>query len=110
MVSLSVFNIMIALELQRREALEQSLVENEELHTSLTLMEEEKSRLEEERDSLRYSPFNPLLFPSFLIDSSLAIYPSPWSHLEMEPLLNLYSHAAYLLSHPSGLLKNPSFF
>ena len=39
---------------QRREALEQSLVENEELHTSLTIMEEEKSRLEEERDSLRY--------------------------------------------------------
>jgi hypothetical protein len=65
MISLSISQIMIALELQRREALEQSLVENEELHTSLTLMEEEKSRLEEERDSLRYSPSNPLLFLIF---------------------------------------------
>jgi hypothetical protein len=46
--------------------LEQSLVENEELHTSLTLMEEEKSRLEEERDSLRYSSSKPLIFSLML--------------------------------------------
>jgi hypothetical protein len=71
MISLSVSNIIIALELQRREALEQSLVENEELHTSLTLMEEEKSRLEEERDSLRYSSSKLLIiFPNFFIDAT----------------------------------------
>jgi len=38
---------------KRREALEASLIENEELHTSLTLVEEEKQCLEEERDSLK---------------------------------------------------------
>jgi geminin len=38
---------------KRREALEASLLENEELHTSLTLVEEEKSVLEQERDSLK---------------------------------------------------------
>ena len=36
-----------------REALEASLLENEELHTSLTLVEEEKSALIQERDELR---------------------------------------------------------
>merc|ERR1712138_147332 len=36
-----------------REALEASLIENEELHTSLSLMEEEKTALIEERDELR---------------------------------------------------------
>ena len=38
---------------KRREALEASLLENEELHTSLTLVEEEKTALTEERDSLK---------------------------------------------------------
>ena len=36
-----------------REALEKSLVENEELHTSLTLVEEEKDALKEENEGLR---------------------------------------------------------
>ena len=36
-----------------REALEASLLENEELHTSLGLVEEEKSALIQERDELR---------------------------------------------------------
>ena len=36
-----------------REALEASLLENEELHTSLNLVEEEKSALVQERDELR---------------------------------------------------------
>ena len=36
-----------------REALEASLIENEELHTGLSLMEEEKTALIEERDELR---------------------------------------------------------
>jgi len=38
---------------KRREALEQSLIENEELHTSLTQVEEEKQILEAERDELK---------------------------------------------------------
>ena len=38
---------------KRREALEASLLENEELHTSLTQVEEEKECLEQERDSLK---------------------------------------------------------
>ena len=38
---------------KRREALEASLIENEELHTSLGLVEEEKAALEEERDELK---------------------------------------------------------
>jgi len=38
---------------KRREALEQSLIENEELHTSLTMVEEEKGLVEKERDSLK---------------------------------------------------------
>ena len=36
-----------------RDALEASLIENEELHTSLSLLEEEKTALIEERDELR---------------------------------------------------------
>merc|ERR1712029_1324444 len=36
-----------------REALEDSLLENEELHTSLGLVEEEKSALIQERDELK---------------------------------------------------------
>lgn len=36
-----------------REALEASLIENEELHTSLSVLEEEKTALIEERDELR---------------------------------------------------------
>ena len=36
-----------------REALEASLLENEELHTSLSLAEDEKSALVQERDELR---------------------------------------------------------
>ena len=36
-----------------REALETSLVENEELHTSIGLIEEEKSALIEEKDALK---------------------------------------------------------
>merc|ERR1712133_29165 len=36
-----------------REALEASLLENEELHTSLGLVEEEKSALIQERDELK---------------------------------------------------------
>ena len=38
---------------KRREALEASLIENEELHTSLGLVEDEKAALEEERDELK---------------------------------------------------------
>jgi len=38
---------------KRREALEMSLLENEELHTSLNMVEEEKSFLAQERDSLK---------------------------------------------------------
>ena len=38
---------------KRREALEMSLLENEELHTSLNMVEEEKSFLEQERDGLK---------------------------------------------------------
>ena len=38
---------------KRREALEMSLLENEDLHTSLNLVEEEKSFLVQERDSLK---------------------------------------------------------
>ena len=38
---------------KRREALEASLIENEELHTSLGLVEEEKAALVEERDELK---------------------------------------------------------
>ena len=38
---------------KRREALEASLLENEELHNSLNLVEEEKSFLAQERDSLK---------------------------------------------------------
>ena len=38
---------------KRREALEMSLLENEELHTSLNLVEEEKSFLAQERDGLK---------------------------------------------------------
>ena len=38
---------------KRREALEASLIENEELHTSLGLVEEEKVALQEERDELK---------------------------------------------------------
>jgi len=38
---------------KRREALEQSLLENEELHTSLNMVEEEKSFLAQERDGLK---------------------------------------------------------
>ena len=36
-----------------REALETSLLENEELHTSLTMVEEEKEAVERERDNLK---------------------------------------------------------
>ena len=36
-----------------REALEKSLIENEELHTSLTLVEEEKEALKEENEGLK---------------------------------------------------------
>ena len=36
-----------------REALERSLVENEELHTSLGLVEEEKEALKEENEGLK---------------------------------------------------------
>ena len=36
-----------------REALETSLLENEELHTSLTIVEEEKEAVERERDNLK---------------------------------------------------------
>lgn len=36
-----------------REALETSLVENEELHTSIGLIEDEKSALIEEKDALK---------------------------------------------------------
>ena len=36
-----------------REALERSLIENEELHTSLTLVEEEKDALKEENEGLK---------------------------------------------------------
>lgn len=38
---------------KRREALETSLIENEELHTSLLEVEEEKEAAEKERDSLK---------------------------------------------------------
>eukprot|EP00092_Neocalanus_flemingeri_P075702 GFUD01093828.1.p1 GENE.GFUD01093828.1~~GFUD01093828.1.p1 ORF type:complete len:107 (+),score=29.83 GFUD01093828.1:1-321(+) len=38
---------------KRREALEASLLENEDLHTSLNLVEEEKSFLAHERDGLK---------------------------------------------------------
>ena len=38
---------------KRREALEASLIENEELHTSLGLVEDEKAALVEERDELK---------------------------------------------------------
>ena len=38
---------------KRREALEASLIENEELHTSLSLVEDEKTALVEERDELK---------------------------------------------------------
>ena len=38
---------------KRREALEASLIENEELHTSLSLVEDEKAALVEERDELK---------------------------------------------------------
>jgi len=38
---------------KRREALEASLLENEELHTSLNMVEEEKSFIEQERDGLK---------------------------------------------------------
>lgn len=38
---------------KRREALDTSLAENEELHTSLSQLEEEKESLRKERDSLR---------------------------------------------------------
>jgi len=38
---------------KRREALEASLIENEELHTSLGLVEDEKAALKEENDELR---------------------------------------------------------
>eukprot|EP00092_Neocalanus_flemingeri_P022882 GFUD01024809.1.p1 GENE.GFUD01024809.1~~GFUD01024809.1.p1 ORF type:complete len:215 (-),score=89.46 GFUD01024809.1:218-862(-) len=38
---------------KRREALEASLLENEDLHTSLNLVEEEKSFLAQERDGLK---------------------------------------------------------
>jgi len=38
---------------KRREALETSLIENEELHTSLLEVEEEKEAVEKERDSLK---------------------------------------------------------
>ena len=38
---------------KRREALEASLIENEELHTSLGLVEDEKTALVEERDELK---------------------------------------------------------
>ena len=38
---------------KRREALETSLLENEELHTSLTMVEEEKEAVERERDNLK---------------------------------------------------------
>ena len=38
---------------KRREALEASLLENEELHTSLNLIEAEKSFLEQENDGLK---------------------------------------------------------
>ena len=38
---------------RRREALESSLLENEELHTSLTAVEEEKELVARERDNLR---------------------------------------------------------
>jgi len=36
-----------------REALEKSLIENEELHTSLTIVEEEKEALKEENEGLK---------------------------------------------------------
>jgi geminin len=42
-----------ALAERRREALEESLVENEELHTSLNMVEEEKTAVEKERDNLK---------------------------------------------------------
>ena len=38
---------------KRREALEASLIENEELHTSLGLVEDEKAALKEENDELK---------------------------------------------------------
>jgi len=38
---------------KRREALETSLLENEELHTSLSAVEEEKDAIERERDNLK---------------------------------------------------------
>jgi len=38
---------------KRREALETSLLENEELHTSLSAVEEEKEAVERERDNLK---------------------------------------------------------
>jgi len=38
---------------KRREALETSLLENEELHTSLSAVEEEKEAIEKERDNLK---------------------------------------------------------
>merc|ERR1712203_272674 len=38
---------------KRREALEASLLENEELHTSLSAVEEEKEAVERERDNLK---------------------------------------------------------
>ena len=39
--------------LSSREALETSLLENEELHTSLSAVEEEKEAVERERDNLK---------------------------------------------------------
>ena len=39
--------------LPKREALETSLLENEELHTSLSAVEEEKEAVERERDNLK---------------------------------------------------------
>ena len=42
----------------RREALETSLTENEELHTSLSFLEEENQKLKDETEALRLANFS----------------------------------------------------
>ena len=46
-------NLKSPINLPSREALETSLLENEELHTSLSAVEEEKEAVERERDNLK---------------------------------------------------------
>ena len=47
------FTLKLLIDHPSREALETSLLENEELHTSLSAVEEEKEAVERERDNLK---------------------------------------------------------